>query len=280
MNFYILNNDQATINTLRDVIEADFDNVLIGVTDDPVKAYDDMLQLRVDIMLISYELSGTTGISLIESLEKVHSNPRFIMTVDTITPAIKSAAYQAGCDFILTQPLNLQEAKHMIRFIATQVKLISRLRTIYDLSATSTSPYQLPQADQRQQFDQINRTLRFLGISAENGSKDIRRIIRLMVDQNIEFNEVDFERDLNLTEHQKKVVYQRIRRAIKAGIANLAAMCIDYPENDVLLEYANNLFEYQNVHIEIQHLKNAGGVQSKVSIQHFFDGLLQGARAD
>ena len=42
-----------------------------------------------------------------------------------------------------------------------------------------------------------------------------------------------------------KIIFQRIRRDIKTGLNNLAHMCMDYPENDIILEYANNLYEYK-----------------------------------
>ncbi|MDN3537535.1 DNA-binding domain-containing protein [Limosilactobacillus fermentum] len=64
------------------------------------------------------------------------------------------------------------------------------------------------------------------------------------------------------------------------GITNLATMCIDYPENDILLEYANNLFEYQNIHVEIQRLHHQDVRRGQVSIQRFFDGLLQESARD
>ncbi len=275
MNFYILNSCPENIKILQKLIENDFDNILVGMTDNPEKAYNDLLQLRVDIMVLSYELMGTTGINLVHKLQKAHSTPHFIMTAQKITPTIKSQVYQVGCDFLLDQPFNLEETKHVIRYVSTQVKLTSRLNAIYKLASTSTSPYQLPQSTQRRQMNHVNEVLRFLGIAAENGSEDIRKIIRLMIDQNLNFGSVNFQRDLNMDSHEKKIVYQRIRRALRVGVTNIATMCTDYPENDILLEYANNLFEYQNVHIEIQRFKNDKIRRGQISIQHFFDGLLQ-----
>ncbi|MBU7540290.1 response regulator [Levilactobacillus brevis] len=275
MNFYILDNHLENVSTLRELIENDFNNVLVGITDNPERAYNDLLQLRVDIMVLSYDLKGTTGVQLISKLKGAHSNPHFIMTSTNEDPMIKTESYQAGCDFFLDSPLNFEEAKHTIRYVATQAKLIGRLSTIYDLSSTSTSPYQLPQSKQRQQMDHVNEVLRFIGIASDTGSKDIRKIIRLMIDQNLSLNSINFERDFNITDHKKKVIYQRIRRELRVGVVNLAAMCMDYPENDILLEYANNLFDYQNIHIEIQRLKGKKIQRGQVSIQHFFDGLLQ-----
>ncbi|MDD6421404.1 MAG: DNA-binding domain-containing protein, partial [Lactobacillus delbrueckii] len=65
------------------------------------------------------------------------------------------------------------------------------------------------------------------------------------------------------------------RRTLHIGIVNLATMCIDYPDNEMLLDYANNLFEYQNIHVEMQHQNGKELERGQISLQHFFDGLLQ-----
>lgn len=52
-------------------------------------------------------------------------------------------------------------------------------------------------------------------------------------------------------------------------------MCMDYPENDIILEYANNLYEYKNVHNEISFLKGERTNGGQVSLKHFFNGLIQ-----
>lgn len=275
MNFYLLENDPQTASILQNLIEADFNNTLVGTTADPQSAYEDLLQFRVDVMILAAQLGEMTGPDLINRLTKVHSHPHFIITGPVPTPPEKSAAYQAGVDFYLPTPLNVDEARHVIHLVTSQVHLTTQLNLIYELAASTNSPSRRPQATQRRQMDRVDSILRFLGIAAETGSEDIRKVIRLMVDQKITFAAVDFARDLHLTAHEKKIAYQRIRRALRVGITNLATMCTDYPENEILLEYANNLFEYQNVHIEIQRLHNQPVRHGQISIQHFFDGLLQ-----
>lgn len=273
MNFYILDKRSDNVDVLRKIIENDFDNTLVGFTDDPDVAYNDLLQLRVDIMLLSYDLNGTNGAILVNKLKHAHNNPHFIMTAHNADLKVKNEVYQSGCDFLLDQPFNIEETQHVIRYVATQAKLIARLSTIYELSSTSISPYQVPQSTQRRQMNHVNEVLRFLGMASETGSADIRKIIRLMIDQNVNFNSINVKRDFNISDHEKKIIYQRIRRVLRVGITNLAVMSSDYPENDILMEYANNLFGYQSIHIEIQRLSDKKVRRSQVSIQHFFDGL-------
>ena len=142
MNFYLLQDDQVTSALLRDLIENDFDNTLVGLTADPNRAYEELLQLRVDIMILPYQPHGMDGVELIYRLQQVNNHPHFIM-VGPPTPAAKEAAYRAGCDFYLPHPLNHTEARHIIRQVATHVRLLNRVNRIYEISSSSIAPYNL-----------------------------------------------------------------------------------------------------------------------------------------
>lgn len=274
MNFYIADDDPDTIAILSDLIENDFNNSIVGVADNPQQAYDDLLRLRVDIMLVDYAMPIMTGLQLIEKLKIANSQPNFIMMSSVTDAKTRTAAYQAGVDFFLEKPINLAETKHVIRLVASHSLMKEKLNRIYEL-ASSNAPYHLPQTQHRQQVDQIKAILRFLGITAETGHQDIIRIVSLMVDQQLAFNDIDFATILHFDAHTKKIVFQRIRRALKVGLTNLANMFLDYPENEILMEYANNLYGYKNVHNEILKLKGQRTSGGQISLQHFFDGIIQ-----
>lgn len=280
LNFYILDNDPHYIPILRDLIENDFDNTLVGYSSDANSAYTDLLQLRVDILFISFEQSLKNGIDFINRLDNARSHPRIIMTCLSPSPVTKSEAYNAGVDFFVEKPLNLTEVKHVARLITSLNKMTNKMRTINELSSSDATLLKQPQLSHRLQMDAVRSILRFLGILSEAKNEDITKIITVMVDQKITFSNINFERDLHLVGHDKNITFQRIRRSLRIGLTNLALMCIDYPENDILLEYANVLFEYKNVHNEILQLQNEQTNKSKISIQHFFDGLLHESSKD
>lgn len=276
MNFYLADPNEAKRNLFQELIERSFDNYVVGQSSSASQAYLDLLELRVDIMVISNDLTPYDGIELVRRLRDVNSRPRFILTGTKITPEIREAAYRENIDIVVAAPLQPIEVKHLLQLIGGYVNMTNRLAAIYELALASPASYQRPQSAQRKRIDHVNSVLMFLGIAAETGSEDIRQIVKLMVDQNVNFAAINFERDLQMNDHTKKVVFQRIRRSLKAGITNLATMCLDYPENDILLEYANNLFEYQNVHVEMQRLQgDETPAKSQISLQHFFDGLWQ-----
>lgn len=274
LNFYILDQDPACIPVLQDLIETDFDNSLVGYSSDTISAYTEILQLRVDILFISFEQQLKDGIDFIGQLKGVHSNPRIIMTNNGSASIIKSRAYNSGVDLFIEKPLNLTEVRHLIRLISSAAKMTKKMRIINDISSSDATPLKHPQLSHRLQMDAVNSILRFPGILSETKNEDIIKIITVMVDQKITFSNINFERDLHLGGHQKNIVFQRVRRVLRIGLTNLAIICIDYPENDILLEYANALFEYKNIHNEIQRIENQNQEKIQISIQHFFDGLL------
>ena len=96
-----------------------------------------------------------------------------------------------------------------------------------------------------------------------------------MVDQKLGFSDIDFASVAHFDAHTK-IVFQRIRRALKVGLNNLANMFLDYPENEILMEYANNLFGYKNVHNEVLKLKGVQNNGGQISAMTLFDGLFAG----
>lgn len=80
MNFYLLENDPQTRSILQTLIETDFNNTLVGATANSRQAYEDLLQFRVDVMILAANLPETTAAAMMARLAQVHIHPRFIVT--------------------------------------------------------------------------------------------------------------------------------------------------------------------------------------------------------
>lgn len=57
MNFYVVDHDQEEQKILKKAIERDFDNSILGITDNPDEAYQDAIRLSIDIIFINPEMS-------------------------------------------------------------------------------------------------------------------------------------------------------------------------------------------------------------------------------
>ena len=253
MHFYITNKSTKNLQLISDALERNFENIIVGQSTDAQRTFDDLRQLRVDVLVVDYDLAPFDGLALLRRLKQANILPRVIMTANTPSESLITAAYQNGCDFFILHQLNSEEIAHISKIISTTLQLLSNMRVISELSGSLNNPYGRQQITHRQQIDHVTDTLRFLGIASEKGYDDIMKIIRLMVDKDMSFDQIDLEESFGISSREKKVIYQRIRRTLHIGIVNLATMCIDYPDNEMLLDYANNLFEYQNIHVEMQH---------------------------
>ncbi|WP_270237978.1 DNA-binding domain-containing protein [Lactobacillus delbrueckii] len=275
MHFYITNKNTKNLQLISDALEQNFENIIVGRSTDAQRTFDDLHQLRVDVLVVDYDLAPFDGLALLRRLKQANILPRVIMTANTPSESLITAAYQNGCDFFIHHQLNSEEIAHISKIISTTLQLLSNMRVIGELSGSLNNPYGRQQTTHHQQIDHVTDTLRFLGIASEKGYNDIMKIIRLMVDKDMSFDQIDLEESFGISSREKKVIYQRIRRTLHIGIVNLAIMCIDYPDNEILLDYANNLFEYQNIHVEMQHQNGKELERRQISLQHFFDGLLQ-----
>ncbi|MBW9308941.1 response regulator [Lactobacillus delbrueckii] len=275
MHFYITNKNTKNLQLISDALERNFENIIVGRSTDAQRTFDDLRQLRVDVLVVDYDLAPFDGLTLLRRLKQANILPRVIMTANTPSESLITAAYQNGCDFFIHHHLNSEEIAHISKIISTTLQLLSNMRVISELSGSLNNPYGRQQTTHHQQIDHVTDTLRFLGIASEKGYDDIMKIIRLMVDKDMSFDQIDLEESFGINSREKKVIYQRIRRTLHIGVVNLATMCIDYPDNEMLLDYANNLFEYQNIHVEMQHQNGKELERRQISLQHFFDGLLQ-----
>lgn len=275
MNFYIVDDDNAATSLLKDIIENDFNNSVVGTTYNSEQAVEDVIRLSIDVMFVNPSLSQIDGIDLVKRIQQSNHHPHFIMVSQAFDPSMRTNSYQAGVDFCIEKPINVAEIKTIIRLIGENINMSNRMLQILDLVSGAANQNTVDINFKSKEKENIRSILRFLGITNGSGAQDITRIINVMVEQELAFEDVNFQEVFRCDDHGKKIILQRIRRDLKTGLNNLAHMCIDYPENDIILEYANNLFEYKNVHNEMLLINSKLPHGGQVSVKHFFNGLIQ-----
>ncbi|MEY8442493.1 DNA-binding domain-containing protein [Lactobacillaceae bacterium 24-114] len=275
MNFYIVDDDNEATSLLKDIIENDFNNSVVGTTYNSEQAVEDVIRLSIDVMFVNPSLSQIDGIDLVKRIQQSNHHPHFIMVSQAFDPSMRTNSYQAGVDFCIEKPINVAEIKTIIRLIGENINMSNRMLQILDLVSGAANQNTVDINFKSKEKENIRSILRFLGITNGSGAQDITRIINVMVEQELAFEDVNFQEVFRCDDHGKKIILQRIRRDLKTGLNNLAHMCIDYPENDIILEYANNLFEYKNVHNEMLLINSKLPHGGQVSVKHFFNGLIQ-----
>jgi len=275
MNFYIVDDDPSIPMILRQILEKNPANTVIGIAHDAKKALADIMIMDVDIVLADLLMPGLSGIELIKKLKELKPNLRSIMISQVKDSDLRAEAYEAGIEFFIDKPINVIEVKTVVEKVSQSVQMAAKLNNIQSLvggGAVATAPV----VDQHQQEkEKILSILRFLGITSEAGSSDILAVAQIMLDQNISFRDIDFNAAYHIDDREKKIMFQRIRRAIKTGLTNLANISLDGMGDEIVVEYANTLYEYKNVRSEMLLLEGTRSTGGKTSLKRFFDGLVQ-----
>lgn len=275
MKFYIVDDDPSIPMILQQILERDPHNDVVGTATDAKMALADLMLTDIDIVLVDLLMPTISGTKLVRELKKAKPNLKFIMISQVRDSDLRAEAYQAGIEFFIDKPINLIEVKTVVQKVVQNIQMNAKLANIQTLVGGGVVN-SAPQVNQHEkQKDQILAILRYLGITSESGSSDILSVCQLMLDQGVSFKEIDFNQAYAIDDHEKKILFQRIRRAIKAGLTNLATLYLDDMGDEIMVEYANALYEYKNVRNEMafhQGKRQSGG---KVSLQHFFDGITQ-----
>lgn len=272
MNFYIVDDDPAIPAILHQIIENNPENTVVGKSTNAKKALTDVPMLDIDIVLVDLLMPDISGIHLINMLKKQKPKIKFIMISQVHDIDLRQQAYEAGIEFFIDKPINFVEVKTVTEKVAQNIQMQQKINNIKSLVES-------PQTKQQPQEQELKRKkvlsiLRFLGITSETGSSDILAISQIMIENNIFFSDIEFLNNYNITNAEKKILFQRIRRGIKKGLTNLANIYLDEFENEIFIEYANSLYGYKNVRAEMRYLTGDRTTGGKVSLKKFFDGLL------
>lgn len=272
MKYYIVDDDQSILYVLQNIIEQNFNDDVVGMNDHSTAALKELLVRDVDIVLVDLLMPELSGIELVKQVKKVKPNTRFVMIPKVQDSEMRAKAYEAGIEFFINKPINLIEVKSVLEKVEQSMKMASQLSSISKM--LNNFDQQSQPVNQPTQQDPANDTLKYLGMNSEKGTADILQIIPLMKSQGTNYRGLDLNTLMSLNEHEKKVVEQRIRRAIKVGLANTANRLIDNPYDEQLSDLANSLFGYESVHSEMLYQQGKRASGGRITIQRFLDGLV------
>lgn len=270
MKFYIVDDEPAILYVLQNIIEQNFDDEVVGINDSSPVALRELTVKNVDIVLIDLLMPNLSGIDLVQQVKKLNPHIRFIMISKVQDSDMRAAAYQAGIEFFINKPINIIEVQSVINKVKQNIQMSSQLASI---SQMVNNFNQAPQRPHSSDHQQVNATLNYLGMSSEKGTADILQFASLMLGQGKNYRELDVT-SIGISDHQRKVIEQRIRRAIKVGLSNTANRLIDNPYDEQLSNLASLLFGYDNVRAQMLYQQGKKKNGGRITIPKFMDGLI------
>lgn len=271
MKFYLVDDEHSILYVLQNIIEQNFDDEVVGMSSDPQQAVNEIQLRDVDIVLVDFLMPEMSGIELIQTIKNVKPQIRFIMISKVQDGDMRAKAYQAGIEFFISKPLNIIEIKSVIKKVEQNVQMAAQLSSI---SAMVNKFNTQPDPQSQSVTDQATTILKALGMSSERGTSDILHVVKLMKIHHLNYRSLDLVKILGISNHEKKIMEQRMRRAIKVGLVNLSNQLIDNPYDEGLSNHANNLFGYENVHAQMLHQQGKQLTGGRITLQKFMDGLI------
>ncbi|WP_243158025.1 DNA-binding domain-containing protein [Aminipila terrae] len=128
--------------------------------------------------------------------------------------------------------------------------------------------------DKGQRLKEIKYLLGILGMLGESGTADIIAVC----EERLLNNTTDIKEGISLYCSQKaedpKMVKQRIRRAVKRGLTNIASMGVEDYYNEIFQNYHYVVFDFESIRAEMDYIRGKRKDGGKTNIEKFIEGLL------
>ena len=274
VTIYILDDKISAVKSLGNIVQTRKLGNLIGSNTDAVKGREEILEKHPDIVLIDLLMPNLDGITIVKDVLAVHSDISFIVFSQVTDKDMIADAYKAGVEFYITKPNNVIECETVIRKVIEQRQLKSVLSSIRSVMDKPVERPAAPQTASDSRMERIRNYLASMGMLGEAGTKDIISVMELLINGKSRYNSKTTinEYAAGIGE-DPKIVKQRIRRAIKRGLTNIASIGVEDYYNDTFDECSHILFNFNEVRNEMDLLRGKRAYGGKLSIDMFLEGL-------
>lgn len=270
MRYYIVDDEIGTVKTLENIVESRHIGEVIGYNTDPEVAINEIMSLGPDIVLVDLLMSKMDGVALVNQVKKSRPSIYFIMISQVADKGMVEQAYNAGVEFFINKPINVIEVEKVLNNVSDKVKMNSIMSNIQDMFTTGKT-----QTEKKvDELSDIHVFLGLLGMMGEKGTTDIVNICKYLLEHEQQYSKEILLMIAEGQEDTPKNLEQRIRRAIKKGLTNVANLGIDDYSNEVFQVYANYVFDFKNVRDEMDYIKGIGSGGGRINISKFIEGLL------
>ena len=277
--FFIIEDDDAVAEVLRDIIE-DYDlGKISGVSDGIGIRTDEIMALNPDVVLVDFLMPEKDGVQVVKELKAAGSTAKFIMISQVSSKPMIARAYEAGIDFFISKPINLIEVRTVIANINQQMKNERTIRNLKKMFLAEMGGIEMEEpAPKKQQEDRYEKRILYilsrLGMAGEKGSEDILRICTYLHGNGMSISTVKVSSLCERLSDSPKSMEQRVRRAIIVGMSNLAHMGVEDFMNETYTAYSGKLFAFEEIRAEMDMIRGKREYGGKASVKKFLDGLM------
>ncbi|WIV10583.1 response regulator [Proteiniborus sp. MB09-C3] len=271
MNIFIIEDDNSIIRILEKIITDRNLGTLLGWANDGIDGLIEIQNLKPDIVLVDLLMPGKDGITLVKEVKNMYPNMQLIMISQVTSKDMIGKAYQSGIEYFISKPINAIEVESVIHKVQDKIKMNQKLSKIQSLFTNEQN-----QVIQKQEnkIEEVKRVMQRIGIVGESGSQDIINIIKYLLDTKQDMSDFTVKELCSHFTDQVKTMEQRIRRTATVGMINLANLGIEDYMNEIFTEYSNGLYNFEQIKIEMDHIRGKSKKRGKVNLRKFIDGIL------
>ena len=255
MKIYLIDDDASVCNILKIIIQQKKLGEVCGTASNGVDALEDLAYVTPDIVIVDLLMPVMDGIHFVKKAREQYPDISFIMLSQVSSKEMITQAYECGVTFFIQKPVNGVE---VVRVLTNVIDSIQMRRTFNQMQslflkdgqpASGSAPVAMPnlqlaseQPEEKPHIRRLRSILQKLGIIGESGSSDIITLVDYMIEQGPESGKFTVsELCSKFSPGNAKSMEQRIRRAVNAGLTNLANMGIEDYSNDTFHDFAGSI---------------------------------------
>ncbi len=273
MRVYVAYSTEKLYKDVKQIIESSDLGIICGDCAGEDVDIREVTETCPDLVVTELKLSGADGIEFTRKLKEMNPDIRIIMAGTGANKKTIADAYTAGVTFYVAQPLHPSEILSVLRLVSSQIELnqkLSRIRMMMDEARTGVTDN-----EQEKAFEcRCRYILSEIGISHEKGSSDIVQICWYLYKNHISLTKVNLENVFREISASPRTSEQRTRRAISAGLTNMALLGMHDSNNMTYARYCNNFYPIADVRQEIEYLEGKRPLGGKISIKKFLNAML------
>jgi two-component system response regulator YcbB len=272
VKFYIVDDDINVVRILSMIIEEDNSFEVVGTASNGEDAFNEILLLKIDIVLVDLLMPIMDGNILVKKLKSLKPDICFIMISQVLDSELRAESYEAGIEFFVNKPINKIEVKKVISKVAEYIEMGNMLSNIKKMLKTPDTDKD--EKNENKNLIKLKQILGILGMLGKKGTNDIIKICLYLMENNKNFAECNLDDLEDYLGDNQQIVKQRVRRAIKDGLTNVANLGIENYADDTFHIYANVIFDFASVKAEMDYINGKSKIGGKISINKFLEGLI------
>lgn len=277
MRFYLIDESPSVINVLRTIIHEQSLGQVCGSTVDTVDALEDLEHIKPDIILVDLMMPKMDGITFVKKAKEILSDTIYVMLSQTTSKELIAEAYESGAEIVIQKPVNSIEVTHVLRKV---IRSLNMMRTFLQMQELLDKINPVGEFTGKVRFskqdevrERVEDLLRKIGILGESGSRDIVALIGHLSDHPDDIV-LPLDKLCAKVGDTPKTIEQRMRRAAYAGLTSLASLGVEDYANDIFMEYAGSLYQFEQVRREMDYIRGKSDHHGKVQIKTFLSALL------